>query len=893
MNPVKELIEFYKDNLQKNGLGDELFKWQILRDFRGRPDVSAPDFFEEIKSIDFRNLIYPVGIGVVNHLAKDRPEEYRECFKILFDEAVPLQERILRFSQKTLSIYRELIPDPKLSHHQDERTMATFLAYHNPEKYPLYKDSFYRKYCQLLGIKPKKKGEKYVHYLELIKDFKRDYIERDEELLRIVYSEIPKDYFLDINHLVLAQDILYVGLEKLSQGQEISGLMASDGTGWQDNYISEFENFDSGIVWNSKTPSGTTKTLKFLERIIEEGNTFNLYYSSKNHVTHRAEVIDFAINDKEYKEKNWNKSRKIFGFQPNFNDYFNGKLIAKIVFLIGNFEKIKPIPVQDFKFFEKYMAPTQDNLSPITSEPENYDVIDLEKTKDTENFGKYSGSVNQILFGPPGTGKTYNSINKAMEIIGVDISKYTRDDLKKVFDEKVKEGQIVFTTFHQSLSYEDFIEGIKPIEPEKEGDNIIYKVVPGIFKQLCNDAKTPNQLGFDEAYEKLVETLTEKDQLTLQTPKGSEFSISLNSKGNLTLHTGKQREKQGTLTQENIKKQINGEVKFFGWEGYFQGVIEYLKKNFGYSIQIENSQKNYVLIIDEINRGNVSQIFGELITLIEDDKRLGEKNEIQLKLPYSREQFGVPSNVYIIGTMNTADRSVEALDTALRRRFSFEEFKPNPKLIEVALLRWYVNRFIKDWNLPLEDKDWCDFENQFSSLLVNTNSYHDLEKKEIQKSFPNKDSNECLKTFSKLFEEKMHKFLLVEFIRIINSRIEFLLDIDHQIGHSYLLNVYSIPDFKIVFYNKILPLLQEYFFGDIGKLGLILGDGFVRKKEKRLQNKLFANFVGAYEYDFSEKIIYEVVDFRDPNIDHVIEINGEKKKLNFEEAIRLILADSQ
>jgi 5-methylcytosine-specific restriction protein B len=173
-------------------------------------------------------------------------------------------------------------------------------------------------------------------------------------------------------------------------------------------------------------------------------------------------------------------------------------------------------------------------------------------------------------------------------------------------------------------------------------------------------------------------------------------------------------------------------------------------------------EKPYVLVIDEINRGNISAIFGELITLIEFDKRIGMANELRIVLPYSKERFGVPSNLYILGTMNTADRSVEALDTALRRRFSFVEMLPKPEL--------------------LKDKE-----------IEGVN----------------------LKTL----------------LEIINERIEVLVDRDHTIGHAFFINDTTIEDLRNTFANKIIPLLQEYFYGDYSKMELVIGSAFFDKKE--------------------------------------------------------------
>jgi 5-methylcytosine-specific restriction endonuclease McrBC GTP-binding regulatory subunit McrB len=214
--------------------------------------------------------------------------------------------------------------------------------------------------------------------------------------------------------------------------------------------------------------------------------------------------------------------------------------------------------------------------------------------------------------------------------------------------------------------------------------------------------------------------------------------------------------------------------------------IKLLNANTPVGKQGEASQK-FVLIIDEINRGNVSQIFGELISLIEDDKRLGAREALEATLPYSKEKFGVPQNLYIIGTMNTADRSVEALDTALRRRFSFEEMSP-----DATQLTDYV----------------------------------------------------------------IGDFQMADILTAINTRIEKLLDRDHQIGHSYLM-VKDLDTLKTVFRNKIIPLLQEYFFGDYGKIGLILGKAFVEKTERKTK---FAIFDDEESLAYDERLMYKMTD---------------------------------
>ena len=309
---------------------------------------------------------------------------------------------------------------------------------------------------------------------------------------------------------------------------------------------------------------------------------------------------------------------------------------------------------------------------------------------------------NIILQGAPGTGKTYTTAEIALSILGKDISQYKdHNELMKDYDSlainidedsgEILNGQIGFVTFHQSMDYEDFVEGIKP---ETSDGIVTYNIKDGIFKAIAKKAKYKKSSNFDDAYNAFIADIIENDDdnpciLKTKSKKGgneSDFGVTVNSHNNLTLYTGKKLRKNGTLTKVNILKQLHGEEKFIGWECYFNGVIEKLKSDYGFKEQDE-ALKKYVLIIDEINRGNVSKIFGELITLLEVDKRSypeeGSENKhtIRVTLPYSKEKFEVPFNLYIIGTMNTTDRSVGTIDYAVRRRFSFVTLESDRKIV--------------------------------------------------------------------------------------------------------------------------------------------------------------------------------------------------------------------
>lgn len=474
-------------------------------------------------------------------------------------------------------------------------------------------------------------------------------------------------------------------------------------------------------------------------------------------------------------------------------------------------EEIKTVKDINPEFIASRVGKSEFNVSILAMEQRRKEKI-IEPQEANQKIKKdnevtMKSSLNQILFGPPGTGKTYNSINKALEVINVDISGKSRVEIKNLYEQKVNEGQIVFTTFHQNMSYEDFIEGIKPaLDGQDSSENIGYEIVPGIFKALCTKAKGSDYVGAEEAYDKLIEELNSypEDQfLDLVTNSGKTFGVRSNSRNSVSLFTGPEKRKSGSLTKAGVLRQLSGESYYKWWISYYDALIQLLKNKYGLSNVSVKTSKPYILIIDEINRGNVSQIFGELITLIEKDKRLGMDEALTVVLPYSKTNFGVPPNLYIIGTMNTADRSVEALDTALRRRFDFTEMPPQPELIEQ----------------------------------------------------------------SDLLTKELGSIKLQDILIVINERIEILLDKDHLIGHSFFMNLKNLEELKLAFQNNIIPLLQEYFYGDYGKIGLVLGNAFCLLKEN-VNKIVFPNVKGYETPDYSDKQIFKLINFegRDSNV---------------------------
>jgi 5-methylcytosine-specific restriction protein B len=860
-DPWIYIINDYKNIISKNGNDKEIYKWKLILNNSNKLNTTSPDFFEDIKSVKFQNLVYHNGIAALNHMTKDFPEDIRNCFKDLFNEANPLSERIDSFTNSTLQIYRRV--EPKLSHHQDERTIATYLTFKYPSKYTFYKDSFYRKLCKRLNIPSEKKGKKYIHYLSLISDFIKNYIEKDEVLLNLKNSFLTPECFKDENNLIFAQDILYQSLDNPNtENKKFWRIGTKDG---DDSYWEEmYEGNYVSIGW-SKIGDLSSKDIK-----------------DKNDIISLLNATDYAFKNNSTKSR---KAGEIFNFYDaiKIGDIVlaqDGDTILGIGEVIEDYEFEAN---QDFPHSRnvKWIVPNLKNF--YSSEGRNttvYEITDEDKISEINNLlnsqeilshstnqSNMTKSLNTIMFGPPGTGKTYNSINYALEIIGEDLEGKTRFDIKNSYDAKVKEGQIVFTTFHQSMSYEDFIEGIKPQKPENDEKFVKYKIEDGIFRIACARAAylcykkqikskgVTTSNNFEDLYaaftNSIIPAIKQGRFPIYKTKTGKDVEIyEINSQNSIKARAkGSIATNVAPLTEENLEKlynkfsdvsQINDlqqirdtvevsprSTEFFA---VFRGIKEFEKtfqpdnyiteeeveidliedpeklKKFSAGVYNE-AIKEYgrdaepvVLIIDEINRGNVSQIFGELITLIEDDKRFGKTESLEITLPYSKMKFSVPPNLFLIGTMNTADRSVEALDTALRRRFSFIEMMPDYSIL---------------------------------------------------KSIDEIDLAKVLKT--------------------INKRLCYLINEDHQIGHSYFIGITKAEELEGVFENKIIPLLKEYFYNDASKIQLVLGEGFVKKETK--SKPKFA----VKGNDVMDKEVYSIVKFDSNfNITEAIKALGEE-----------------
>jgi 5-methylcytosine-specific restriction protein B len=442
-----------------------------------------------------------------------------------------------------------------------------------------------------------------------------------------------------------------------------------------------------------------------------------------------------------------------------------------------------------------------------------------------EPLEKEAFAMNLILYGPPGTGKTYQTIERAVKIIDPGFSG-DHGACKQKFDELVQQGRIEFITFHQSYSYEDFVEGIRPVlDADEEADVPRYECRAGVFKRLAVNAlfdclepagTAKQRVPFDILWKALLARiesapeanypgLTEKTSYQLAlTPRANIEGINVISRKKFLCsrkvleEVFEAKRSQDTVTASEVtevvargchshlvaavfnelkrieKSQVHHTIQLQNQrvltdEEKTRVVQRFLVdgEKSGYRLRLESQWAKYVLVIDEINRGNISKIFGELITLIEEDKRVGKGEQLIVTLPYSGERFGVPANLYLVGTMNTADKSIALVDVALRRRFDFEELGVNLSVCETL-------------------------------------------------------------------NDKMRSAL-----QELNRRIVLRKDRDHQIGHAYFIDVSDEEGFNERFRSKIIPLLQEYFYNDWEGLRYVLGESpnsdgnFIRKVEAK------------------------------------------------------------
>ena len=875
--------------------------------------------FSKAANLLSSGMYYPY--KMITEYAKANPEAVREIFRILHNEQLPLADRYQAFKQSCESRIKQLkqtMPDPSkpLNHYQDPRAVMVYLTFQYPEKYYLFKSTMYSTFRDRVGfVEPPSKSksvmQKIENYSQLC-DVILAEVRKDAELLSMHKSRLDDNCYQDEALHLLTMDIVFYGSNYMSEDLFNTGdsywpslkdynpgitkdmwtAILLDESVTTDNakkllnmflelggestfqnltahfgdpfdYKETLQDFGSRVIGKvncAKCPKEYAEFAKyiipFVGRMVVDGDIKRDSWMLREELREALEQLDFWPSLAEYNPKlskdDWKtyilevelpnhpqpmqmlkalmeqngqasckRLSELYGGTPN--RYVGcttslGRRVKKYFDLPACMdegqERFFPIP-----FVGKRMLEGESENFVYRMRPELFAAlkeidlsgVSLYVTGEEEAMDTVTDvGLNTILYGPPGTGKTYHTVLYAVAIIEnkklETVKAEAYQDVLNRYNEYTAQGRIEFTTFHQSFGYEEFIEGIKPVISEGKSNQIQYCVEAGIFKRFCELAYNEGN-SFDDAWADLV-AAAKKDgnKYTFTRRTGSELTADLKDDDSFVIKWKGETQTQNVLRKSKVFEQWNrndysyrntltGGTK---WEfDAIQAIIDTLSQKFSLKKldKIAPENQHYVFIIDEINRGNISKIFGELITLIEESKRVGKEEGMKTLLPYSMKPFGVPENVYIIGTMNTADRSIASIDTALRRRFEFKEMLPDPEVVAK----------ISVGNLSIK-----------------------------------------------------------EMLSRMNRRISVLYDREHTIGHAYFMPLAkdnSIEKLAEIFTNKVIPLLQEYFYEDYEKIRLVLADNQKKNEQDQFilakkinQGELF----GSADIGLDDGYTYEI-----------------------------------
>lgn len=800
-DPIRRVISQYKESFAA-WFPEEAYKWRAVQCFQEHWNSESSDFAEMLKEslAQARNLLdtnYSFPCKMITFFAEKEPDTVRSMFQQLLAPRADIVEQIQNFKQSADTLLAKYqFKESMKQHYQGDRTICTYLFFAQPDRYFLYQYGKLKAFLAETGLQATcKMGDSHnVLTYQEIANRVLSCVQQDSELLNLfetTRAELDSSYYPDSAHHLLSDDIIYYGSQLYKSdywpspaeyAPEISAeqwlkLLA-------DKTICTAENLE---ILKTMQGLGGEATCKQLS--LQSGGTSAHYNSSMVQLARRVqEKTGCPLVQNENEDQKW---------WP--------------ILFVGR----TALPGQPGTYSWKL----RDELT---------DALKLLSQKEVNNPMPFA--KNTILYGPPGTGKTYQTVNYAVAIIEgkslKDIQAENHEEVLKRYQQYRQDGRIEFTTFHQSFGYEDFIEGIRPKffdENEEEAGEIQYEITKGIFKAFCLKAQIPiadakqSPYGFSDTpsvwkvslggtgghplrnycmqndcirigWDEYGETVTDETNYFVGGKYVLNAFLNRMQLGDIVLscYSARTIDAIGVITgdpewlpnEDHYKRsrKVNWLLKgkkidieefqlsrslvqstVYQLDTTAAEVIKVLEKN-GFAPTTAVETKPYVFIIDEINRGNISKIFGELITLIEPSKRLGQSEGLQVRLPYSQKLFGIPDNVYLLGTMNTADRSIAMLDIALRRRFSFVEIMPDSGVL---------------YGVEVEGIS-------ISGLLTT-----------------------------------------------LNRRIEVLFDREHTLGHAFFTPLCQSPSIQTlgeIFRDKVVPLLQEYFYDDYEKICLVLGD---------------------------------------------------------------------
>lgn len=811
VNSIRRVVSQYKGSFEA-WFPEEIYKWRAVQCFQEHWNPERADFAEMLKeslaqagNLMDTNYAYPC--KMIAFFAEKEPNTVRFMFQRLLDPQADVVEQIQSFEKSADGLLAKYqFKESMKQHYQGDRTICTYLFFAQPDRYFLYQYGKLKAFLAETGLRATcKMGDiqNVLTYQEVANQV-LSCVRQDRELLNLFETkraELGNSYYPDSEHHLLTDDIIYFASRLYKSGY------------WPAS--AEYDPEISAEQWLELLTDRSVCTAENLE------------------ILKTMQELGGEATCKQLSLRSGGSSAHYNGSMIQLARRVQGKTGCPLVQSKNEDQKWWPI-----LFVGRTAIPDQPGTYSWKLRDELAEALELLSQKEVNNPMPFA--KNTILYGPPGTGKTYQTVNYAVAIIEgralEEVQTENHEEVLQRYRKYRQDGRIEFTTFHQSFGYEDFIEGIRPVfaeDNEEENGDICYEITDGVFKKFCATAQPPavdpnqNPYGFSASptiwkvslggtgqhplrdycmanscirigWDEYGENITDDMDYHVGGKTVLNAFLYRMQPGDIILscYTAHSIDAIGVVTGEpewrpefdhykrlrTARWLIQG--KNIGIEEFrleksltlstiyrlnttVETVIEVLGKH-GFSgvAPVKGTKGPYVFIIDEINRGNISKIFGELITLIEPSKRLGQSEELQAKLPYSHKAFGIPDNVYLLGTMNTADRSIALLDTALRRRFSFVEMMPDSGVL-----------------------DGVEVEGISVSGLLTT----------------------------------------------LNRRIEVLFDREHTLGHAFFTPLRQSPSIQTlgeIFRDKVIPLLQEYFYDDYEKICLVLGD---RKRPEQQQ----------------------------------------------------------
>lgn len=640
---IRKVIAEYKKNFAYVDQ-HERDKWQGIACFQKHWNIEAENVEEMIisafqkmpKNMIASGQYYPY--KMLTEFARSAPETVRGLFRTLYDEKTSLENRYTVFRngfQKFISTLQNEAPDrtKKLQHYQDLRAIMLYLTCRYPEKYYFYKTSMFYNFRDRVGFsetRPKKKSatmwkvESYHRLCEIV----RSEVEQDSELLRMSAARLDDDCYQDEAHHLLTMDVVFYGAEYLSEDF--------------------FTTDDTSDSQPKPTPTQDDNTDNEImdEKMTDVKLNTILYGPPGTGKTYHTVIYAVAIiENKELKEV---QAEAYSDVLERYNQYKNDGRIEFITFHQS----------YGYEEFIEGIKPVVDSGDDTGDDAGN--IVYQIQSGIFKRFCERAESPVRVTTGGQNTIINPNAAIWKVSLEGTGDNPTRRECLN---NDHIRIG---WDSYGKDITDEtDFSKsgGRNPLNA------FINRMQIGDIVLSCFSATTIDAIGIitgdyewkDEytEYKRLrkVKWLVKDIQENILKLNGDKVMTlsSVYRMGNIALSDVYQilEKYQTAPTQTNITENL-----------------------------IQQKQENYVFIIDEINRGNISKIFGELITLIEPSKRIGKPEGMRIRLPYSPTHFGVPQNVYLIGTMNTADRSITSIDTALRRRFSFTEMLPDPAVLK-------------------------------------------------------------------------------------------------------------------------------------------------------------------------------------------------------------------